>query len=193
MSKLEQYKSLTKEYLLSRLDYDAENGLLYWKDIPQNRKSARPGKFINPIGKGWTQHIQFSLDNKKLHVHRVIFFLEYGYHPEIIDHIDRNHLNNHISNLRPSDRCLNRLNSDGKGYDTDTYKDGSPRFKVRLTVRTEGLTKSAGTYKNETVAKFAAWWLRELMYPGIVECPEFSEDEENALLRIMENYSPLRP
>lgn len=49
--------------------------------------------------------------NKQLLVHRVIFFLEYGYLPINVDHIDHNRQNNHPSNLRaatPSQNSANR-------------------------------------------------------------------------------------
>ncbi|UQJ95738.1 hypothetical protein ALHIDCOG_00351 [Klebsiella phage CPRSB] len=37
-----------------------------------------------------------------LYVHRVVWFLEYGYQVDLIDHIDMNPFNNNPSNLRES-------------------------------------------------------------------------------------------
>lgn len=42
--------------------------------------------------------------------HRVIYFIETGVNPKIIDHIDGNTLNNKISNLRNVDKAKNGVN-----------------------------------------------------------------------------------
>lgn len=43
--------------------------------------------------------------------HRIIFFLNYGYCPEIIDHIDNVRTNNRIDNLRAATKSQNQHNS----------------------------------------------------------------------------------
>lgn len=48
---------------------------------------------------------------KRYLVHRLIYALHHGIMPEVVDHIDRNPLNNKIDNLRASDKRLNAYNS----------------------------------------------------------------------------------
>lgn len=54
---------------------------------------------------------QVKLGPRNVRVHRIVYFLETGEQPAEIDHIDRNRANNHISNLRPATRSLQRYNS----------------------------------------------------------------------------------
>lgn len=188
MSKrLEHYRELTKEFILSVMNYDAENGLLYWK--PNDILNNRGKDFSKPIGHTQNDYATFRIHGKRFAVHRIIYFLETGEIPEIVDHIDRNIFNNHISNLRASNFKNNRMNTNDRRYEIATRLDGTKSYIVRY--YGDNATRQVATYKNETIAKFAAWWLRELMFPGVVEAPEFSEDEENAIIRIMENYTPL--
>lgn len=43
--------------------------------------------------------------------HRLIFLMEHGYLPPLIDHIDRDPSNNHITNLRAADKRINAINT----------------------------------------------------------------------------------
>lgn len=52
-----------------------------------------------------------TLDGVKKRVHRIIFALHNGYLPLIVDHIDGDITNNHVSNLRAADHAINAQNS----------------------------------------------------------------------------------
>jgi hypothetical protein len=57
-------------------------------------------------------------------VHRVIFALIKGYWPTgLLDHIDRNKLNNKIENLRESDQSLNCINTKLKSTNVTGYRN----------------------------------------------------------------------
>ena len=55
-------------------------------------------------------YINIGFKNKHLSAHRVVFLLNYGYLPEVVDHIDGNPSNNKIENLRASNKSTNAMN-----------------------------------------------------------------------------------
>ena len=95
---------LSKENLHKLFEY--KDGNLYWKD----------NYFKSFIGKkagfsSGNNYIRINIKNKQYFAHRIIFMMHHGYLPNIIDHIDRNSLNNKIENLREADARENALNS----------------------------------------------------------------------------------
>jgi hypothetical protein len=86
--------------------YRYEDGKLYYKK----------SRFKNKIGKEVKTFIShgyayFSSHSKKRSIHRVIFAMFHRKLPKVIDHIDRNPLNNRIENLRESSYHLNQFNT----------------------------------------------------------------------------------
>ena len=93
------------------------------------------------------------INNKYFRFHRIVYF---AYNPDwniydsssdnIIDHIDRNPSNNHISNLRLGNQTLNNFNKESgdnaKGYSITT----GGRFQVQFR------GKYYGTYDTEEEA-----------------------------------------
>ena len=98
--------TLTQEYLHSLFDY--KDGNLYWKNV---------SKFHNQLNKKiagslhHTGYVYIKIDNKKYSAHRLIFLYHHGYLPKMIDHIDKNSLNNNIDNLREANRFQNQWNT----------------------------------------------------------------------------------
>ena len=84
--------------------------------------------------------------------HRIIYYIhnqEWNIYDDsrsnLIDHIDRNTLNNNIENLRPATHQQNMWNRKGKGYSITKYGT----FRVNLT---RGNCKINKTYKTEQEA-----------------------------------------
>ncbi len=99
----EQQAALREELLAAGVHL--KDGILHGK------KGKPVGSLHKPTG--YKVH---SVNNKAYYVHILVYLLEHGTIPEVIDHIDRNRTNNHPSNLRASTYGENALNK-GKRVD----------------------------------------------------------------------------
>lgn len=94
-------------------------GGLYWKR--SNHHRCKVGEPIGSLTK--SGYLEFSFDNKRYYVHRVVWFLNTGSQPEgEIDHIDGNRLNNSFENLRVTTRVQNSRN-------VKPHRDSKSKFK----------------------------------------------------------------
>lgn len=100
--------NITKEKLLEHFDYKKSDGILIWKKPAYFRRTDVIGKIAG--GKDGRGYLSVRIFNKHQKVHRLIWFLEKGTWPKMIDHIDGNTLNNHISNLRAANDSTNQQN-----------------------------------------------------------------------------------
>lgn len=95
------------DYLKSKLDYDHETGIFKWKIWTCRIPKGGIAGSIKSNG-----YLQIRLDNKIYLAHRLAWKIVYGNDPVCeIDHVDRDKLNNRISNLREvthQENCLNR-------------------------------------------------------------------------------------
>lgn len=93
-----------------------ENGKLYGKIVPWRRKASNTRVFNRELGsKNGADSLALSFKDKRgtKHrelVHRVIFMMHHGWLPDLIDHINRDGLDNRIENLRPACKSLNSQN-----------------------------------------------------------------------------------
>lgn len=104
--------------------YDAETGSLWWKTTNSNR--AKAGTEAGSIdGKGYRR---VRVDGVTYRYHRVIWLMHTGVWPELdIDHINRNLLDNRISNLRLATKSQNQVNRPGwskSGMPKGVYRHG---------------------------------------------------------------------
>jgi hypothetical protein len=115
---------ITQEYLRSRFDY--QNGQLICKI------KNKPVGSIN--GRGY---ILYNINKKSYRLHRLIFLYHYGYLPELVDHKDRNKLNNCIENLREATVSQNNHNRAGLGSNTGCkgihWSNSRQKYKVAIT------------------------------------------------------------
>lgn len=85
--------------------HDAETGLLYWK---KSKGRANAGDIAGSKAKNG--YLTVRINGVLYYVHRVVWFLEKGYWPEHIDHINGDRSDNRISNLREATQDQNRKN-----------------------------------------------------------------------------------
>jgi hypothetical protein len=113
MERLKNNKSqLTIEYLRSQLYYDENSGNFTW--LVSNSSQSEIGKIAGCVDSSiGYRNISITIDGKahKFKAHRLAWLYVYGVWPaKNIDHIDRNKLNNRISNLREATQQENMRN-----------------------------------------------------------------------------------
>lgn len=111
---------LTQEYVRSLFHYDPETGVLTWKERPREHFATEGAwKVMNarcagkPVGSSHRfqgDYLALSLRGRKYLVHRMIWFLVYGYWPDEIDHINGKRADNRLVNLRDVSRPVNMKN-----------------------------------------------------------------------------------
>lgn len=106
-----------QDYLVSRLLYDPETGVLRWKTRPEAHfKSYRAcaawnGHFAGKIaGNTISGYTTIRIDNKLYKAHRVIWKMVTGADPDVIDHKDNEGTNNKWENLRSGSQESNGHN-----------------------------------------------------------------------------------
>ena len=106
MPKAREWSEEEKQWIKDNLRYDSDTGNLLWTTP---RTSGPKGK----NGAGYENGNGYSrLKIKSLYYlnHRVVWFLNYGYVPDVLDHIDGDPSNNRVENLRPATNALNQRN-----------------------------------------------------------------------------------
>lgn len=99
---------MTREDILYYFRYDSVNGQLIWINHWYNPVLPKIlGKIAGCESKGYNI---VRINGKNYKVHRIIWFLETGEWPKLIDHIDGNGLNNHIDNIRSVNHTINNRN-----------------------------------------------------------------------------------
>jgi hypothetical protein len=135
-----------KNYLNSIFEY--KDGNLYWKE---NRTVVKKGQIAGTINSRGYRHIR--VDNKFHQSHRLIWIYFYGDIPDnlVVDHIDRNRLNNNIENLRlatSSENNRNHKNADRKNLGVWKTKNN----KYKATFRLNNKRYYLGIYETENEA-----------------------------------------
>ena len=124
-----------------------EEGKLYW---------VKSGKRVGYV----TEHgyRAFVCKGLRLYEHRVIFSIHHDYIPTEVDHINRDKLDNRISNLREVTRSENSANRTGsKLY----YKHGE---RFRSVVKYKGKNIHIGMFNCPTAAMVASILKKEELY-----------------------------
>lgn len=124
----------TPEQIAEEIRVD-EEGRLWWKK--QIRGEGRPRIMNKPIGNTIDRgYIKMVYNGTHYKAHTIAFCLYYGRWPSkgmVIDHIDRNPRNNHISNLREVSQAINSRNSKAAKTRGITYNRVTKKWKAQLT------------------------------------------------------------
>ena len=148
--------------------FRCENGRLYWRSRPRSHfETERAHKIFNtryaqaragsPMSNGYRA---VALAGSKFLEHRVIYKLINGAFDEgmIVDHIDQDHTNNSIHNLRLCTPAMNHANRPGwssRRLPKNVHWSKSEQ-KYKVSLRANGNRFNIGTYENLADAEAAA-------------------------------------
>ncbi len=157
------------------LRYEPETGRLFWKPRPRSLfpndrlyrswNSANSEKeALTALTAGGYRHGSFR--GKFFLAHRVAWLLAKGRWPDgLLDHIDRNKLNNRICNLREASKALNAINSKMSRRNTSgvrgvSWDKKNRQWQVRIKVDSKvkflgrfDTIKEAGDARKEAIIK----------------------------------------
>ena len=110
MVKVREWSEEEKQWLKDNLRYDSETGNLLWTTPSLRGRRNRDLVGAN-TGSGYMGFLGY-IDRKPFYYsnHRVVWFLNYGSVPKMLDHIDGDRVNNRVENLRPTTNGLNQRN-----------------------------------------------------------------------------------
>lgn len=145
---------MTQALLKELMDYNPEEGKLYWKFDVNPR--AKAGQEAGSLGGTNRLYLYATYRRIKYAIHHLIWLWETGELPkQEIDHINGNPRDNRFCNLRDVSKQVNMLNSYRSRKDTCGvyYQDDTGKYRVILSVA--GKLKSHGSFKTkeEAVAK----------------------------------------
>lgn len=128
---------VTQSELKTVLEYNRDTGTFIW--IENRGSNAVIGQLAGRVTANGYSYIK--IGGKPYMAHRLAWLHEYGKWPTyMIDHINRNKLDNRIDNLRDVPRSLNALNSNTRSDNTSgrkgVHKSGK-RWKAAINYNTK--------------------------------------------------------
>jgi hypothetical protein len=142
-----QANTLTQAQVQNLFDY--KDGNLYWKTITGNG-SVKVGDKAGSLKKNG--RVVVSISNHVYFLHRIIFFYHHGYFPQMIDHINRDPLDNRIENLRECTWAENNRNRAKIKTRTSQFKGvswSSRLHRWEVGIKVNGKSIRIGHSKNE--------------------------------------------
>lgn len=173
---------LTQERVRELFDLDHETGVM-----TRRINIGGGGKVGTVVGSFYseTRCLTVWIGGRHYKLHRVVFLYVHGYMPEgVIDHIDRNPLNNAPSNLREVSQSCNVRNANVRSDNTSTVKGVSwceSRSRWETFVSSGGERRFLGYYSDFTEA--VAHRLAAEQYLGWAGC-----DSNSPAYQYMQKY-----
>lgn len=147
---------MTHERLLEYLHYDPEIGIFTW--IKRLTVKTKVGSVAGVPRNGKKNYIIISFDRWPYYAHRLAWFYMRGEWPLLIDHKDRNEMNNRFKNLRNVNQFINMSNTkvfktNTSGYPGVSYV-GYGRWQARMNVNGKFTFIGAfGSFEEAVVAR----------------------------------------
>jgi len=160
---------LTQELVKSLFDYH-EDGYLIWKVKPSQSENAgdRAG-YLAKYPKG--NRYKVKIKNKSKFVSRIIFLWHKNQLPKIVDHKDRNKMNDKIENLRAATESQNMRNRKSMTNSSSKYLGVYYHKKNKCWcagININGKNKHLGSFETEDLAALA------FNKEALLHCGEFA-------------------
>lgn len=115
----EDREKVTQEYARELFHYDPETGKLYWKHRPREHFRTKRGQIAHNSKYAGKEaghvsdfgHLMVKVGLRTWPAHRLIWLMNTGELPEVIDHVNRDPADNRMENLRPCSYSENVINS----------------------------------------------------------------------------------
>lgn len=135
--------------LEERLKLIKERGYKYNSETGQVLTTRN--NILTYVNSGGYLYINTGKDKKNIgvSVHQFVWYVTYDEVPTLIDHIDRNKLNNKIENLRLSNKSKNMRNCE-KTDNAKGYRKNYKKFTARIQINNKYIT--IGNYYTEEEA-----------------------------------------
>jgi hypothetical protein len=141
-------KDITREEAMQLLEPDFNAGKLYWKKR-RGGAAVAGGEAGSLIPSGY---IKVKLKDKSYPVHRIMWLLAYGVHPDrFVDHINGDKTDNRLCNLRlvtKAENAKNRLPIKNSATGLNGVVWAKDRGKWRAFIRWDNKLEHLGTYED---------------------------------------------
>lgn len=114
--------------------FEYKDGNLYRKLTTST--NAKQGDVVGTI---CNKYLVVTIKKKPYKLHRIIFYMHFGYLPKILDHVDGDTRNNRIENLRSATNQENQRNkkqhkNNSSGYKNVTFNARNKKWQVGLMI-----------------------------------------------------------
>jgi hypothetical protein len=148
---------ITIERLYQVLEYFPDTGIFIWKI--DRKRLAKAGSLAGSTnGSGYRQ---ISIDGKLYLAHRLAWFYCFKEWPNLVDHINRNKLDNRLDNLREVTQSLNIHNSSDRPSKSGFRNARKVGDKFQSEIKVNGRSIHLGMYDTAEQASAAAKKYRE--------------------------------
>lgn len=151
---------LTQELVHSLYEY--KDGELFRKVAPRGFRVGQKVGYAGSEG-----YIMTKVKNRTIAVHRLVFLMQHGYLPAVIDHINGNRSDNRIENLRSCTKAENSRNQRLRSTNTSGIKNVrwyKAHSTWQVSMRIDGKEKHFGYYKDLELADLVATEARDKHY-----------------------------